>query len=288
MLSEASRRRLKRLRSIAPRWTLRLAGQLEDGGTRMPPRPPRCPPGWSIGPPDFVGVGAQRAGTTRWFELMAAHPEVARPTSKKELHFFDRFYGGGCGAEELARYREFFPREGDSKAGEWTPVYMSAPWIPPLLAAAAPDTRVLVLLRDPLERFLSGIEHNARIAKEWGVPFSQLAPLEAFARGFYHAQLLNLLEHFDRSQILVLQYERCVSDPRSELRRTFEFIGLRDTGFVPDIDAHPNAARGAKPTLDARTRDAYIKAYADDVERLAGAFAEIDLRLWPNFGHLAR
>ena len=160
MLSEASRRRLKRLRSIAPRWTLRLAGQLEDGGTRMPPRPPRCPPGWSIGPPDFVGVGAQRAGTTRWFELMAAHPEVARPTSKKELHFFDRFYGGGCGAEELARYREFFPREGDSKAGEWTPVYMSAPWIPPLLAAAAPDTRVLVLLRDPLERFLSGIEHT--------------------------------------------------------------------------------------------------------------------------------
>jgi hypothetical protein len=287
MLSNEARKRLKKVRSGAPRWALRLARQLEDGGTRTPPRAPRCPPGWSTGPPDFVGVGIQRAGTTRWFELMAAHPEVSQPSTKKELHFFDRFYAAGCSAEELARYRQYFPRDGACKVGEWTPAYMSAPWIPPLLAAAAPDTRVLVLLRDPIERYRSGLEHNARIAQEWGVPFSQLAPLEAFVRGFYHAQLLGLLNHFDRSQVLVLQYEQCVRDPRSELRRTFEFIGLKDTDYLPDVEAHPNAGTGEKPPLDPVVRDAYVKAYAGDVEALVASVPEIDLQLWPNFAHLA-
>jgi len=287
MLSPATRRRLKAVRSVTPRWALRMIGQIEDGGIRVPPRPPKCPSGWHTGPPDFIGVGVQRGGTTRWFDLMAAHPEVSQPSVKKELHYFDRFYAGGCTASELERYATYFPRDGSCKVGEWTPAYVAAPWIPPLLAAAAPDTRLLVLLRDPVERYLSGLEHNARIAKEWGSPFSQFAPLETFMRGFYNVQLSRLLRHFDRSQLLVLQYEQCVKDPRAELRRTFEFIGLEDTEFLPDIEAHPNAAKGEKPTLDPAVRDLYVHAYSDDVEALMGAFPELDVRLWRNFAHLA-
>ncbi len=252
----------------------------------MPPPPPDCPPGWTTGPPDFIGVGVQRCGTTRWFDLIASHPEVAAPRSAKELHYFDRFYLGGCSAAETARYHEYFPRPESRKAGEWTPLYMSAPWIPSLLAAAAAEARLLVLLRDPVERYLSGLQHATRMDHRRGAPLSRYAPLEQFARGFYHAQLVRLLHHFERSQVLVLQYERCALEPVSELRRTFEFLGLRDLDFRPDLEAHPRQQIG-KPELDPVARASHVQAYREDVISLIDSFPEIDVRLWPNFAHLA-
>ena len=106
-------------------------------------------------------------------------------------------------------------------------------------------------------------------------------------RGFYHAQLEGLLRHFDRARVLVLQYERCAIEPLSQLRRTFEFLGLRDLEFQPDVAARPNASRRVKPTLDPDTHRSYVDAYSEDVSRLAVAFPEVDVSLWPNFAHLA-
>jgi hypothetical protein len=271
---------------MMPRPQDKRAAPATDGGIDMPPPPPACPPGWRTGPPDFIGVGVQRCGTTRWFDLISAHPEVIRAARRKELHYFYRFYAGGCTLAELARYHEYFPRGAGHKTGEWTPVYSSAPWIPRLLAAAAPDARLLVLLRDPVERYLSGLQVDITVAERRGAPLSRYAPLEQFVRGLYHAQLAGLLRHFERSQVLVLQYERCTLEPRSELRRTFEFLGLEDTEFAPELDAHPTH-QPEKPELDADTRSAYVQSYRDDVLSLIESFPEIDVRLWPNFADLA-
>jgi Sulfotransferase domain len=260
-------------------------GPHPSGGVDMPPPVPTPPPGWTTGPPDFIGVGVQRCGTTRWFDMIAAHPQVAAPRSK-ELHYFDRFYLGGYTPAETAHYHEHFPRPPGYKAGEWTPLYISAPWIPELLAAAAPQARLLVLLRDPVERYLSGIQHATQIAQRRGAQLDRYAPLEQFARGFYHGQLARLLGHFERSQLLVLQYERCAREPTAQLRRTFEFLGLGNLDFKPDIEAHPRS-QGEKPELDPRARAAHVRAYRDDVISLIEAFPEIDVRLWPNFAHLA-
>src|SRR5436190_17833377 len=257
-----------------------------DGGLDQPPSPPACPAGAQTGPPDFVGVGVQRCGTTRWYELIASHPEIVQPNPAKELHFFDRFHAGGFTREDVSGYRQYFPRSEGRKAGEWTPLYITAPWIPRLLAAAAPQARLLVLLRDPVERYLSALELNMRVAQRRGAPLSRYAPTDAYMRGFYHLQLATLLNHFDRSQVLVLQYERCSREAESELRRTYEFLGLRDTFFVPDLDRHPKQ-QPHKPALDGGDRDAYVQAYRDDVLQLGASFPEIDLRSWPNFSHLA-
>jgi Sulfotransferase domain len=252
----------------------------------VPPPPTPCPPDQRIGPPDFVGMGGQRCGTTRWFRLIASHPEVAVPPLSKELHYFDRFFGGGFTGDDAECYREYFPRREGQIAGEWTPLYASAPWIPRLLARAAPDAKLLMLVRDPVERFASGLKHNGRLSREQGMPLSRLAPVEAFARGLYHAQLQGVLDHFDRSQILVQQYERCSREPLPELRRTLDFIGVTDPGFVPPgLDTNPNP-QPSKPKLDSDTRDCYARAYRDDVIALANAFPEIDLGLWPNFADL--
>ncbi len=289
-LKDPSRREppewLRTARSLGHQSVRRLTRQRYDGGIHTPPPPPPCPPGWRTGPPSFVGLGGQRCGTTRWFELLASHPEVVPPPAAKELDYFDRFYAGGFTAQDAAGYHVYFPRDGDRKVGEWSPLYMSAPWVPRMLAQAAPQTRLLVLLRDPVERLLSSLQHNARVAHQQGTPLSELAPLEGFMRGLYHAQLVQLLRYFDRSQLLVLQYERCTAEPLPQLRRTFEFIGLRDVDFVPDLDAHPHR-QPRKPQLDEGTREAYVAAYREDVRALAASFTEIDLTLWPNFADLA-
>lgn len=256
-------------------------------GVIVPGSPPPCPPGWRIGPPDFVGVGAQRSGTTRWFDLIVEHPEIeAPPATRKELHYFDRFHPGGFTAADAAAYDDYFPRPPDKLTGEWTPVYLAAPWAPAMLARAAPEAKLLVSLRDPVERYLSGLQRHHRVARASETPLNAMAPLDAFMRGFYHAQLTHLLAHFDRSQVLILQYERCVREPLAELRRTFSFLGVEDPDFVPDLEAHPNH-QSEKPTLHADARRSLGDAYAPDVARLAEGFPEIELALWPNFAQLA-
>jgi hypothetical protein len=253
---------------------------LAHRGIRTPPPPPSCPVGWRTGPPDFVGIGAQRCGTTRWFDLIVAHPDViAPPGIRKELHFFDRFHAGGFTPA-------YFPRHGGTLTGEWTPLYLAAFWTPAMLAAAAPRARLLVLMRDPVERYISALQHHHRAAEFNRSPLNATAPLEAFMRGLYGAQLTRLLAHYDRSQMLVQQYERCTRDPLAELRRTYEFLDLSEVGPVPDFDAHPNR-QPEKLHLHPDARQALVEAYTEDVTSLIDRFPEIDVSLWPNFAHLA-
>lgn len=255
-------------------------------GIRTPPPPPAVPAGWRAGRPDFVGVGAQRSGTTRWFDLIVAHPEVAAPiATRKELHYFDRFHCDAFTAANAAAYSDYFPRPEGLLSGEWSPSYLPSPWTPAMLAAAAPQARLLVLLRDPVERYISALARHHRVADARKEPLNAMAPLDAFARGLYHSQLARLLERFARSQVLILQYERTTAQPRSELRRTYEFLALGDPGFVPDLGAHPNR-QAEKPDLHPDARRALIEAYAEEVALLSGDYPEIDLGLWPNFAAL--
>ncbi len=70
-----------------------------------------------------------------------------------------------------------------------------------------------------------------------------------------------------------------------ELRRTFGFLGVQDTVFAPDLQSHPNR-QPEKPQLAPDARQALVEAYSPDVAKLIDDFHEIDIGLWPNFGHL--
>ena len=90
----------------------------------FPPEIPDCPPGWRIGPPDFVGIGVARAGSTWWYEPPdGASGVVDVPTARKELHFFDELWDGARPAGRGA-IPPVLPAAGGSLAGEWTPRYM--------------------------------------------------------------------------------------------------------------------------------------------------------------------
>jgi hypothetical protein len=157
-------------------------------------------------------------------------------------------------------------------------------WIPPLLARAAPDTQVLVLLRDPVERYRSGLGHNLRSVnpKRLEAHHPRLSS-EAFGRGFYAAQLELLERHVDPARILVQQYERCTVDIAGELKRTCAFLGL-DAGAVGEpAPQRVNPTREAKPPVPDAVRTQLVDLYGPDVERLARRYPDLDVGLWPNF-----
>ena len=246
---------------------------------RRAPEPP--PTNWTVGPPDFVGIGAQRSGTTWWYDLVSSHPRVVHRGDLKELHYFHRFSQRPFTDADVDTYHRFFPRPTGHLSGEWSPGYLSHFWVPPLLHRAAPDAKLLLLLRDPIERYRSGVA----LQTETGRPSARAASA-AFRIGCYATQLEQLFGWFPREQVLVLQFERCVADPGPELARTFRFLGL-DDDFVPDDLVQPrNQARVTKAPLPDHTHEALVHAYAPEVAALPGLVADLDVALWRNFAHL--
>lgn len=278
--AEVALRVLPERQRLVARQALGMAAPWEPGA-RL--RPPPCPPGMDVGPPDFVGVGVQKAGTTWWYQSLASHPQVYHhPGVHKERHFFMRFFDAEFSAADAAEYHRWFPRPAGHLTGEWTPDYMLHFWVPPLLRRAAPDARLLVLLRDPVERIVSGLTH---VAHRQAVPDARAAT-EAYLRGCYADQLDALLVHFDRDRVLVQQFERGREDPAAQLKETLAFLGLPDLAMPVDSGA-VTATPGPKVRLPGGARDELVRLYRPSVERLVAAYPQIDVRLWPNFAFLA-
>ncbi len=204
-----------------------------------------------VGPPDFVGIGAQKSGTTWWYDLVAAHPEVScRADIHKERHFFGRFAVRSFEEGDTEMYRSWFPRPETRVTGEWTPDYLHQSWVPPLLQKAAPDARLLVLVRDPVERFRSGLAHHGR---HTGRLIADVYA-DAVVRGLYGRWLEHWLKHFPSDHILVLQYEHCVADPAGQIERTYRFLGL--SPFTPPDLRRRVSASGELVALGADARPA--------------------------------
>jgi hypothetical protein len=235
------------------------------------------------GPPDFVGVGAQRSGTTWWYRLLLDHPRIELPLAResKEFHFFDKYCTRPMGDEEVARYHRWFERRRRTLCGEWTPRYMYDAWTPPLLRRAAPEARLLVLLRDPIERYRSGVAHHVT-RTPWRRP--AVMAQDSAGRGMYATQLRRLYEHFPREQVLVLQYERCRAQPLEQYDRTLRFLGL-EPGHVPDAiraltgPSHEQSKEPLWPEMQA----SLLELYAPEVDALEDLAEDFDRSQWEHF-----
>lgn len=238
------------------------------------------PPDWFPAPPDFVGIGVQKAGTTWWYRMIESHPQVYSRHWQKERHYLTRFGSRPFTDDHAVRYAELFTRPLGGKSGEWTPGYMTEFWVPPLLARAAPDTRLLVLLRDPIARYLSSVRHNLYI-EEMKLKAAQR---DAYERGRYYAQLELFLRFFPPERFLLLQYEHCIAEPLVQLRRTFEFLELDQVDFAPpNIGVAFNESRGPRYEAPAHVIDQLVDLYAPDVAALKRTWPDLDLEVWPRF-----
>ena len=250
------------------------------GDLAFRPVPPMSAPGERTGPPDFAVLGAADAGSRWWLRLIADHPDVVPGhDSPSAANFFAPYCTAAFGPSEIAAFHAWFARRPGRVIGFWAPDGVAHPWVPPLLALAAPRAQVLVLVRDPIERLLDGLDRTAEARPPH--PGSYLS--DAVDRGFYAQQLARLIESFPAGQVRVLQYEQCIADPVGSLARTFEFLGVdpapRSRPLEPGIDLTPRAA----DQLDAATFGRLQQLYEADVAALASLVPDLDLTLWPNF-----
>ncbi len=234
-----------------------------------------------MGPPGYVGVGAQKAGTSWWNRLIQAHPDVVDAGGQpKELHFFDRAWETPFGEADVRRYHAYFPVPPGSIAGEWTPGYLIDFWTPELIAHAAPDARILVLLRDPLERFRSGLTHQLATSRK---PLGPRDIQGAFQRGLYAPQLRRVLAAFPLERVWIGQYEACRADPATQLAHTYDFLGLPPHELEPDAfrgEVNPTTREKFEPSGELRI--ALLEGYAHDMAQLPGLASDLDLSLWPS------
>jgi hypothetical protein len=242
----------------------------------LPPTAPAPPPGMTTGAPDFVGVGMSKCGTSWWFSLIMSHPEV-HVEHGKELLFFNRPFldhlnSGRCTPAEVETYQDWFPRPAGTITGEWTPHYAFRYQLPPILRVAAPGAKILFMLRDPVERYLSDISRTMpkRVLES--------VRLRSLVNGLYSSVLRPWEAVYDPAETLVLQFEQCLKTPEEMLARTFRFLGVDDRFRPADLTVPVNETRSKRVLADGM--EAVLPSlYERDV-------TDIDLALWPNFGHL--
>lgn len=200
--------------------------------------------------PHFICLGAQKAGTTSLYQWLSYHPNIYL-SSTKEIHFFSLFYHRG-----LEWYSTYFIGHESEIRGDITPYYLFHPLVPERIHRWLPDIRLIVLLRDPVERALSGLYHSIRLGYE------SLDPLQALlaedlrmqkaedrvrsgesrdvvhqeqsylSRSRYEIQLQRYRALFPPEQILVVRSEDLFQDNnRQTLMDILEFLSL-DTNYT--------------------------------------------------------
>ena len=240
--------------------------------------------------PNFLIIGAKKGGTSSLYKNLRKHPDV-EPSFHKEPHFYDFNYSKGTDW-----YRCFFPRNnrlGDRITGEATPYYLFHPDVPKRVFETQPDVRLIVLLRNPVNRAYSHYNKDSLRGKD-PLPFKEAVRAEEsrlneerenhpddpyreiyhwkfsyISRGRYAEQLKRWSEYFPRKHILVIQSEKYYSDSLSVFQKVEDFLGLPH--WNPGEITKYNVGRYSK--LDDSLKQEfseYFKPYNEDLYDLLG------------------
>ena len=255
--------------------------------------------------PGLLIVGGQRCGTTSFYRALERHPLILKPVWHKGVHYFDLHYDQGMGW-----YRAHFPLRASAArierafgrspvAFESSPYYMHHPLAPSRIARDLPDVKLLVLVRDPVERAYSAHAHETARGFEHE-PFERALALEPqrlegeveriradpayrshalqhqayVTRGQYAEQLERLAALVGRERLLVLDSGDVFAEPAAAYDRVLGFLGLPHCG-TPVFGRH-NARR--RPDMSQATRNrlsAHFEQYDARLERWLGAPTEL-------------
>jgi len=239
-------------------------------------------------------VGTQKGGTTALFEFLSEHRQISTPRALKEVHFFDDEAAFATGHPDYAAYESLFRCDTHAIVKmEATPIYMY--WLPAVsrLAEYNPETKLILILRDPVERAIS----------QWEMEFSRGTEPEVFEiaierereylsrgqqhrvrsyidRGFYGVQIRRLLRYFSREHMLLLKRNDLLSEHQKTLRRVYDFLGVEEPACLPlQRIVHPTEKRALLPGIQAGIREELRRVFVpdlEDVERLTG----LDVGKW--------
>ncbi|MEJ5946305.1 sulfotransferase domain-containing protein [Pseudokineococcus basanitobsidens] len=238
--------------------------------------------------PDFLVVGGQRCGTTSLFKTLVQHRQISPPALRKGIHYFDVHYDEGP-----AWYRGHFPvrrpRLGGPRrlTGESSPYYMFHPLAGRRIADDLPDVRLLVLLRDPVERAYSAHAHESargfetldfeaaleqedqrlageaeRVLFEPGYESFHLQHHGYLSRGRYLEHLQRLEQLVGRERMHVVDSGDFFSSPEATFAPVLTFLGLPQQEGIA-FERHNARARTAMPeALRARLAEHFAPADA--------------------------
>ena len=198
--------------------------------------------------PDFIILGTQKGGTTSLYNYLSNHSKIC-VGSRREIHFFDRNYEKGT-----YWYKNNFNNENKALLTfECSPDYIHHPFVAERIKLLSPKLKLIVLLRNPVERAISNYKHNIYLGKYrpnttieeviesemkfinhekekmmknknyYSRKFKYFSILD---RGIYHKQLKIYFDNFDKKQIHILFSEKLFLNTRKELNKLFKFLNL--------------------------------------------------------------
>ncbi|MEB3281102.1 MAG: tetratricopeptide repeat protein [Lyngbya sp.] len=235
-----------------------------------------------VSQPNFIIIGTQKGGTTSLYYYLAKHPQIM-PSLIKEIDFWSTKYSRG-----IDWYLAHFPpilANQNILTGEATPSYLDHRETAERLFQVFPNTKLIVLLRNPVERAIS--HYYQWVSMNWEFRSLETAmiseierlnvpnfsywnqPNSYIARGVYVEFLKKWLDVFPREQILIISSERFYSNPAVTLKQIFEFLGLSD---YPLTEYKKYNAR-SYPDLDQSMENLlgnYFQAYNQELEYLLG------------------
>jgi len=175
--------------------------------------------------PTFVGIGAQKCASSWIYDILSDHPEVV-VSHKKELDFFTDHYDFGYSWYE----DQFVTKVGAKAVGEISPSYFHEASVPSRVKRYLPQARILVSLRDPVERALSQHRHQVRIGVLRGPDYSfgsGLASNPSYVeQGLYATHLSRWLDAFPRSQLHIVLMEDIRQDSEAVARKVYDFLSI--------------------------------------------------------------
>jgi hypothetical protein len=179
--------------------------------------------------PTFAYIGTSKAGSTWLFNALAGHPDVFL-ASNKGLYFFDQHVDRGP-----QWYLDHFRSAGDAvAAGEISHSYLSSPEAAARIAEFNPGMRLLVCLREPVDRAFSDyldLVKNAQFDGSFSAALEQFPRL--LARGRYATHLQRYLDVFPREQVHVSLFDDLRADPQAYADGVFDFLGVRRVELPP-------------------------------------------------------
>ena len=183
--------------------------------------------------PDFIGLGAQKAGTSWIYSCLYEHPQICMPM--KEIHFFSRQRNWTKGYDW---YESVFGECPVSQTvGEFSTSYLAESSVAERIHQRYPYVKLIASLRNPLNRAYSNYINDIKAGTvRQDIAFEEALEThpEYIEQGRYASQLEYYLQHFGREQLLVLVYEDSLSEPLAFIQRIYRFLEV-DPGFVPSM-----------------------------------------------------
>ncbi len=256
--------------------------------------------------PDVFIVGAPKCGTSAMDQYLAAHPDIYM--AKKEMHAFGsdlRFGPQFYRRNQEAYLAEFAACNGKPHAGESSVWYLFSTQAAAELHAFNPESRIIIMLRDPAEMLYSlyhqfrfdGNEHlptfeEALAAEDDRRAGRRMTRQTYFAQGLvyrdaarYTEQVRRYFEVFGRNRVHVIIYDDLAADVRAVYRRTLEFLGVDPTCIETDFQVINGNKAVRHSALRGLLNDPLVRSTAVAIGRrlprpIFAALQDVERRLW--------